>query len=112
MQFKDTLNEFCDFKEADWAAKTKGRPAKLKTIQELYEKRQKIKYLKWKNLQELLQFIPPIYHDFYKEIPHQKEQNIKQKSRKRNKNNTLECDDSSSEEYDDNGRFHIISDDE
>jgi hypothetical protein len=30
-----------------------------------------MKYLTFKNLQDLLPFLPPVHHDFYNSLPHQ-----------------------------------------
>lgn len=49
---------------------TVGRPSRI-IFQSLHPEGNKIKLLKWKNLQEQLQFIPPIYHEFYINLPHE-----------------------------------------
>ena len=36
----------------------------------LYSKQKTIPYAKWENLQQLLDFVPPIRHKFYKNLPH------------------------------------------
>lgn len=46
----------------------------------------KIKDLKWKNLQLLLEFVPPVYHSFYTNLPHEYASKGKTKQKK-SKNN-------------------------
>jgi hypothetical protein len=45
-----------------------GRPPKNVELTKLYNEPPKIKTPKYKNLLDLLQFIPPIHHKFYQEL--------------------------------------------
>jgi hypothetical protein len=46
--------------------------AKPKELQNLYSNSHPIQKEKYKDLIELMQFIPPIHHDFYKNIKQKK----------------------------------------
>lgn len=77
--FKDTLLKECPFSIVD-LKKTKrvGRPAQIPSVIELpslYQGPVKIKLPKYKNLLELLPFIPPIHHDFYRNLNHDEARN-------------------------------------
>ncbi|CAH1101730.1 unnamed protein product [Psylliodes chrysocephalus] len=52
---------------------TQGRPnIKITNLnKKLYLKSLKITYPKWKNLNQLLPFVPPIHHEYYKSVPHE-----------------------------------------
>lgn len=118
MKFKDTLNDSIDFYEADWSLKCKGRPAAQK-ISLLYDEAPKIKLLKWQNLQELLQFVPPIYHTFYNTLSHE-DSKVQKKSRNKKateKGSTeatesLEQENCGDEEIGDDGDRIILESDE
>lgn len=67
--FKDTLNEGMPFNSI-CLKKNPGRPPVVE-LQPLYNSPVKIKVKKYKNLLELLPFVPPIHHYFYKGLPYQ-----------------------------------------
>ncbi|KAF2879291.1 hypothetical protein ILUMI_26883 [Ignelater luminosus] len=65
-----SFNEDIPFERID-LKKHPGRPAQIE-LPLLYKAPLKIKLLKYKNLMELLQFIPPIHHRFFKTLPYEK----------------------------------------
>nr|CAI5839316.1 unnamed protein product [Callosobruchus analis] len=69
-KFKATLSDEYPFLYSEKCFNKKGRPPMNVSLPPLYPKSRTIKYAKWENLQQLLDFIPPIYHDFYKNMPH------------------------------------------
>nr|CAD7452379.1 unnamed protein product [Timema tahoe] len=69
--YKETLNEEMLFERLD-LKKSSGRPPIIEPTS-LYETPLKIKLPKFRNLMELLPFIPPIHHNFYKSLPHEVE---------------------------------------
>nr|CAI5837346.1 unnamed protein product [Callosobruchus analis] len=69
-KFKATLSDEYPFLYSEKYFNKKGRPPMNVSLPPLYPKPRTIKYAKWENLQQLLDFIPPIYHDFYKNLPH------------------------------------------
>nr|CAH7767056.1 unnamed protein product [Callosobruchus chinensis] len=48
----------------------------------LYQPPKKIPYAKWENLMTILEFIPPVYHSFYINLPHE-EKATKKKTHKK-----------------------------
>lgn len=69
MLVKPTFNHDYEFLEIDFQKPLKGRPPTIK-LDRLYQEPLEIKEAKWKNLQELLPFIPPVYHEFYTSLTH------------------------------------------
>nr|CAH7761082.1 unnamed protein product [Callosobruchus chinensis] len=69
-KFKKTLPDEYPFTYSEKCFNKKGRPALNVPVPPLYSRPRTIKYAKWENLQQLLDFIPPIHHDFYKNRPH------------------------------------------
>lgn len=69
--YKNTLNENVDFMEVDLKKQKKGRPPASFELTPLYPEPPSIKTAKYQNLQQLLQFIPPLYHGFYTTLKHQ-----------------------------------------
>lgn len=70
--YKKTLNEEMEFESVDLKKPKKGRPTS--TIQlgtPLYESTPGIATTKYRDLQQLLQFLPPIHHPFYVNLKHQ-----------------------------------------
>ncbi|KAJ8869735.1 hypothetical protein PR048_028743 [Dryococelus australis] len=64
------MNEEVSFTQLDMKAPRAGKtiarfPLRLQNADKL-----KFKYLKYRNLQELLLFVPPIHHEFYNNLPH------------------------------------------
>ncbi|CAH1983743.1 unnamed protein product [Acanthoscelides obtectus] len=70
LQYKNTLNEEMDFVHFDLRKQKKGRPNTQFDLTLLYPEPPSIKTAKYENLQQLLQFIPPIYHNFYSSLRH------------------------------------------
>lgn len=79
LYFKDTLSEEFPFTTVDLKKCGRaGRPQRTPLILDLpplYQGPLKIKLPKYKNLLELLPFIPPIHHDFYRELQHDETSN-------------------------------------
>ncbi|CAG4956555.1 unnamed protein product [Parnassius apollo] len=69
-QFKETLNADMPFYKVDLSKKQQGRPAYLCNIQQgpLYPSRRPVTIAKKKDMLDLLPYIPPIYHQFYKNL--------------------------------------------
>jgi hypothetical protein len=68
--YKNTISEEMPFTVVDLQkSRQVGRPTKLE-LTKLYNEPPKIKTPKYKNLLDLLQFIPPIHHTFYRELSH------------------------------------------
>lgn len=80
-KFKDTLSMDFPFLQAEKCAKHKGRPSQNLTLSPLYTEPIKIRYEKWENLHQLLDYIPPIYHNFYNNLPHSEGPQKKTKGR-------------------------------
>lgn len=77
--FKVTRNKDFPFYTSENCSRVKkGRPS-LKmanlTGKLLYATQIKIAYVKWENLMTLLEFIPPVYHNFYTNLPHETKNN-------------------------------------
>lgn len=70
MMYKYTFNELEAFKEINLKPKIRGRISNLGTIHEnlLYSGQRKINPLKLKDLKDLLIYVPPVHHDFYKSL--------------------------------------------
>lgn len=70
MQFKESLTEdLIPFKMADWSSSFVGRPPTIR-LDPMYDQPLEIKAAKWENLQELLELIPPVHHQFYRNMRH------------------------------------------
>ncbi|CAG5013826.1 unnamed protein product [Parnassius apollo] len=69
-QFKDTLNADMPSFKVDLSKKQQGRPAYLYNIQQgpLYPSRRPVTIAKKKDMLDHLPYIPPIYHQFYKNL--------------------------------------------
>lgn len=80
-RFRYDINS--SFRFVDFAKNLKGRPP-FSSLGQLYNASIKVKLEKWKNLQQLLAFIPPIYHDFYLYLPHE----ISREEQKRTERNS------------------------
>lgn len=86
--FKNVRNEEHPFEMSENCSKLKvGKPRfNLNKFSEvLYTSPIKISSLKYKNLMELLPFIPPVYHAYYKNMAHENDSGDKKKSVKGNK---------------------------
>lgn len=82
-QHKPTLDIVMPFYTCMCPSKTTGRPNLCfeNAFSMLNEGTLKIKEAKWKNLQSLLDFIPPIYHEFYNSIQYEGKGNEKKKGK-------------------------------
>lgn len=71
LQFKETLNEDIAFETVDLSKSIRGRKISSLTIQQdqLYPSRRNVTESKKQHMKDLLPFIPPIYHNFYKNLP-------------------------------------------
>lgn len=71
-KYKCTLNEDYDFSSCFIGASKFGRRPcfQLSTLKPLYKTTIKIKTAKYNNLISLLDYIPPLYHSFYKNLKH------------------------------------------
>jgi hypothetical protein len=69
--YKNTINEEMPFSVIDLRkSRQVGRPTKNVEITKPYNEPPNIKTPKYKNLLDLVQFIPPIHHTFYQELSH------------------------------------------
>ena len=69
-QFRCSLNELESWKVVDVKKRARGRPVDMGrlTISPLYSGPRQIKQAKLDDLISLLSFVPPAYHDFYKDL--------------------------------------------
>ena len=69
-RYRQTHNELEEWKIVSVKHRTKGRPVDMGKIKLplLYAASRKIKKAKLTDLIDLLSFVPPIYHDFYKQL--------------------------------------------
>lgn len=88
--YKQTLDSEFPFNKCICPAKAVGRPklALKDTFVQLNLESLKINELKWKNLQTLLEYIPPKYHEYYNNMKHEK----KEKKGKKNLQQTIRKD--------------------
>lgn len=70
-QFKETLRPEAAFYSVDLRKQKAGRPVNLNNIHQdpLYRSRRPVKIAKKKDMLDLLPYIPPIYHQFYQNLP-------------------------------------------
>lgn len=96
--FKNSLDEDVPFQKVDMKqTRKKGRPTAASAINldRSYNDSLPIKFAKYKDLQKLLNYLPPVNHDFYKTLKHT--------SGKRNQNdgsNTTEIEEDFLTDYD------------
>lgn len=84
--YKNCLNEDLPFQQMDMREpKTAGRPSAKFTVTPLYESPLPITTKKYKDLQTLLQFLPPIHHDYYTKLPHAATRKTSDKKKELNK---------------------------
>lgn len=71
LKFKETLNEDIAFETVDLNKTARGRKITSLAIQQdqLYPSRRNVTESKKQHMKDLLRFIPPIYHSFYKNLP-------------------------------------------
>jgi hypothetical protein len=73
--YRNNISEEMPFTVVDLQkSRQSGRPTKNVELTKLYNEAPKIKTPKYKNLLDLLQFIPPIHHKFYQELSHARNQ--------------------------------------
>lgn len=83
--YKNTLNNDFEFWTCRMGTPQVGRPSfKFSIFKPLNESSINIKVAKYKNLLTLLEYIPPVYHNFYKSIKH----NGRSETKKQRKNQT------------------------
>lgn len=70
--YKNSVDETEPFKSYDMKKPKCGRPSNNFTLKPLYTSPVAIDTAKYKSLQTLLEFIPPIHHEFYKNLAHKK----------------------------------------
>ncbi|KAK9687215.1 hypothetical protein QE152_g36601 [Popillia japonica] len=93
-EFKATLDEEFPFSKCMCSTTSVGRPtSNLDTIfsTPLYNNPIKIKEAKWNNLQSLLEYIPPIYHDYYVNMAHESKKSKKGKAKNKQTSNISVC---------------------
>lgn len=89
--YKTSLNEDLEFQKYDMAKPKAGRRPTSFTLKPLHEQPVAITTAKYKDLQSLLPFLPPIHHEFYKTLKHGKKEkgqgsNLKHGNGKKNIN--------------------------
>lgn len=65
------MNKQQKFLEIIMSRESGRRRSSAIELSQLYENGLPIKLEKYKNLQELLPFIPPVHHPFFKNLPHE-----------------------------------------
>lgn len=70
--YKTSLNEDLKFSKYDMGKPKVGRPNTTFTLNALHEQPLPITTAKYKDLQSLLKFLPPIHHEFYNKLKHGK----------------------------------------
>lgn len=70
IQFKCDYNEDTEFQAINIRKSLVGRPQSLKNIDQplLYPKGRTVTGEKWRDMMDLLKFIPPVKHDYYKNL--------------------------------------------
>ncbi|CAH1105886.1 unnamed protein product [Psylliodes chrysocephalus] len=68
--FKNTVGNDTAFETYSMKSNRRGKPPVLNNLS-CETKKPLLKHAKYANLMELLQFVPPIHHDFYLNLPHQ-----------------------------------------
>lgn len=86
-KYKNTLNNETGFSVCTMEMPQVGRPSFLFLIlKSLHTRSRQIKSAKYKNLLTLLDYIPPIYHPFYKGLKHEETGCIKSGTNKHAEN--------------------------
>jgi len=72
MMYKYTVDDD-DFKEVSFEKQRKGRQRQKQILKlpMLYPSGRLISRAKFKDIQDLMKYVPPIHHDFYSSIPHE-----------------------------------------
>lgn len=81
--FKKSLNEDLEFEKFSMVKPKCGRPSTNFTLKPLHEVPPKITTAKYKDIQTLLQFLPPIHHEFYLNLKHATKENKHGKTSKK-----------------------------
>lgn len=68
--FKESLSEDMEFYKLNFKSYKKGRPASLANVpqEKLYRGPRSVTEEKKKDMADLLPFIPPVYHDYFKSL--------------------------------------------
>lgn len=87
-QFTPVLDDLYQFLKCICGSQSTGRPSYSvnKTFTQLRTVPVPIKLEKWKNLQVLLDYVPPVFHPFYKDMNHEDP-----KSKTKEKKRTLQA---------------------
>lgn len=84
--FKKSLNEDLAFEKYSMVKPKVGRPQTIFTLKKLHEVPPKITTAKFKDLQTLLPFLPPIHHEFYINLKHATKEKKERKTKTENVN--------------------------
>lgn len=69
--YKENLGDIAEFSTMNLKTRQAGRDVLRFPELGVNEEQPKIKYMKFKNLQDLLPFVPPVHHDFYNSLQYQ-----------------------------------------
>jgi len=66
-----------EFMVVNFSKKGRGRPQQtlINKLQCLYPEGRAISAAKYKDVTNLLKYVPPVFHDFYRQLPHERRQN-------------------------------------
>jgi len=66
-----------EFMVVNFSKKCRGRPQHtwINKLQCLYPEGRAISAAKYKDITDLLKYVPPVFHDFYRELPHERRHN-------------------------------------
>ena len=66
-----------EFMVVNFGKRGRGRPqhTQINKLQCLYPEGRAISAAKYKDITDLLKYVPPVFHDFYSELPHERRQN-------------------------------------
>ena len=66
-----------EFMVVNFSKKVRGRPQQtlINKLQCLYPEGRAISAAKYKDVTDLLKYVPPVFHDFYRQLPHERRQN-------------------------------------
>jgi len=72
MMYKYTVGDD-EFKEVNFQKQRKGRQQQkpIQNLPMLYPSGRRISQAKFKDIQDLMKYVPPVHHEFYKSIPHE-----------------------------------------
>lgn len=86
--YKKSVNETEPFKSYEMKKPKIGRPCENFTLKPLYSSPLVIDTAKYKDLQTLLEFVPPIHHQYYKNLKHGKKERKKKQPPKESTSTT------------------------